>query len=63
MTFPTILISVLNTIKIIFQYGFSFIVLGLNPPLLYTELPNRAAPLVNYIYANILACSDNYHSP
>lgn len=60
---PPILILLLHTIKALFQYGFNFIALGLDPTLLYTALPNRAAPLVNYIYANVLACSDNYHSP
>jgi len=59
---PAILILLLHTIKVLFQYGFNFIVLGLDPTLLYTALPNRAVPLVNYIYANVLACSDNYHS-
>lgn len=60
---PPILIWLLHTVKALFQYGFNFMALGLDPTLLYTALPNRAAPLVNYIYANVLACSDNYHSP
>lgn len=55
-------ILILHTIKALFQYGFNFIVLGLDLTLLYTALPNRAAPLVSYIYANVLACSDNYRS-
>lgn len=60
---PHVLILLLHKIKALFQYAFNFIVLGLDPTLLYTALVNRAAPLVNYIYANVLACSDNYHSP
>lgn len=60
---PPILILLLHTIKVLSQYGFNFILLGLDPTLLCTALPNRAAPLVNYIYANVLARSDNYHSP